>query len=173
MEGGDGKEGKPPPEPHTPNPQAKPTSENNHQPRSNLMDAPRYAPSSVSTTAPKHLPHLVPPLGPPLWFLQRERAKEPANVHVASGENCWQGKYFPRRELCILTSLQFKARKKTFLSVARPFGANCVPPAATFHMSHLRRHWRPRSHKELLPGDQPGEKGQVCDLGPQKHNQDE
>ena len=44
---------------------------------------------------------------PPLWLLQRERAKEPANVHVASGENCWQGKYFPRRELCILTSLQF------------------------------------------------------------------
>ena len=156
MEGGDGKEGKPPPEPHTPNPQAKPTSENNHQPRSNLMDAPRCAPLLQNTshslshplvhmTQPTSFPgnHLqsllnLRPIGPPpppppppthgstsswsadvrfagkfgecippLWLLQRERAKEPANVHVASGENCWQGKYFPRRELCILTSLQF------------------------------------------------------------------
>ena len=88
VEGGDGKEGKPTPEPHsvphTPNPQAKPTSQNNHQPHSNLMDAP----SSVSTTAPKHLPHLVPPLGPHETANQLPWQSPPVSTQPSSYWTC-------------------------------------------------------------------------------------
>ena len=157
------------------------------------MDAPRYAPSPVSTTAPKHLPHLGPPLGPHEPASKLAWQSPPVSTQPSSYWTSSTTVHQPMaRHLhgplmsglpenlasasppCGFCKENEPRNRPMFMShpLRDPLGRT-VCPAASFHMSHLRRHWRPRSHKELLPGDQPGEKGQVCDLGPQKHNQDE
>ena len=99
------------------------------------MDAPRYVPSPVSTTAPKHLhlPHLVPPLGPhepanQLPWQSPPVSTQPSSYWTSSSSssttNPWLHIFMVRQVFLQTQDTISQKIKKRF---AGKFG-ECIPP---------------------------------------------